>query len=54
MGLEKAKSLLDLKEGRNFLDFIALQAREEYTRVHESARDRAPAAGQRTPRPHLG
>ncbi|EOD09942.1 hypothetical protein EMIHUDRAFT_105366, partial [Emiliania huxleyi CCMP1516] len=26
MGLEKAKSLLDLKEGRNFLDFIALQA----------------------------
>ena len=39
MGLEKAKSLLDLKEGRNFLDFIALQA-AECTRLHEIARDR--------------
>jgi len=28
MGLEKAKSLLDLKEGRNFLDFIALQVEQ--------------------------
>ncbi|EOD24751.1 hypothetical protein EMIHUDRAFT_238347 [Emiliania huxleyi CCMP1516] len=30
MGLEKAKSLLDLKEGRNFLDFIALQAADGF------------------------
>ena len=29
MGLEKAKSLLDLKEGNTFLDFIALQVREQ-------------------------
>ena len=28
MGLEKAKSLLELKEGRNFLDFIALQVEQ--------------------------
>ena len=28
MGLEKAKSLLDLKEGKTFLDFIALQVEQ--------------------------
>ena len=27
MGLEKAKSLLDLKDGMTFLDFIAKQVR---------------------------
>ena len=45
MGLEKAKSLLDLKDGMTFLDFIACQVRHACRAHRWPARPPAPPSG---------